>query len=150
MTVTRASGDGNLSVKTGASLTFTTSNWSTDQTVTLQAAQDADGIDGQATFSHAAVGGDYSGLSASLTATEDDNDRAVTLSKTDVVVPEGGTATYTVKLAAGAGRRGDGHGGAQDRQRPGHGPDGRHGPQHHRQPEHPGPSRSRTTRRRRR
>ena len=100
VTVTRASGDGNLSVKTGASLSFTTSNWSTDQTVTLQAAQDADGIDGQATFSHAAVGGDYSGLTASLTATEADNDRAVTLSKTDVVVAEGGTATYTVKLAA--------------------------------------------------
>ena len=41
--VARVDGDADVSVATGASLTFTSANWSMPQTVTLTAAQDADG-----------------------------------------------------------------------------------------------------------
>ena len=39
---TAGSGDSNLTVSSGASLTFTTSNWNTNQNVTLAAAEDTD------------------------------------------------------------------------------------------------------------
>ena len=66
--------DENLSVKTGSSLTFTTSNWSTDQTVTLQAAEDDDGDNGTADFKHTANGGGYGSVTGTVRATESDND----------------------------------------------------------------------------
>ena len=103
VTVARKSGneqDTNLSVKTGGSLTFTTSNWNTDQTVTLQAGEDNDHANGTATFEHSASGGGYDNVSVDLTATESDNDTAgITLSVTSLTVNEGGTASYKVKLA---------------------------------------------------
>ena len=81
-------------------LTFTTSNWNSTQTVTVSAAaDDGDASNGTARFGHAATGGGYGGVSALLTATEVDDEPGTTLSKTGVSVPEGGTATYTVKLA---------------------------------------------------
>ena len=55
-------------------MTFTTTNWNTAQTVTVSAADDNDLADGTATFLHTAGGGDYAGITRSLTATEDDND----------------------------------------------------------------------------
>ena len=102
VTVARKSGaqDTDLSVKTGASLTFTKTNWDTNQTVTLQAAQDNDHADGSAVFKHSASGGGYNNVTAELTATEDDDDTAaITLSKATITVSEGGTASYKVKLA---------------------------------------------------
>ena len=81
-------------------MTFTTSNWNSTQTVTVSAAaDDSDAHNGTARFGHAATGGGYGGVSAQLTATEVDDEPGTTLSKTGVSVPEGGTATYTVKLA---------------------------------------------------
>ena len=92
--------DGDLSVTAGASLTFTTSTWSTAQTVTLSAAADLDAVDGTAAFTHTGSGGDYGSVSADLTATENDDDTAaLTLAPTSVTVNEGSTANYTVKLA---------------------------------------------------
>ena len=96
---TGPSQDTDLSVKTGASLTFTTTTWNNAQTVTLQAGQDVDGLDGTALFVHTASGANYDGITAQLTATEGDDDRAITLTPTDPSVPEGGTGTYKVKLA---------------------------------------------------
>ncbi|WP_341676328.1 cellulase family glycosylhydrolase [Niveibacterium sp. SC-1] len=72
VTVARSSGDTDLSVKTGASLTFTPANWNTAQTVTLGAAEDADTTNGSASFTITASGG-YTG--GSVTATEADNDQ---------------------------------------------------------------------------
>gem|GEM_PF-1314614 len=70
VTVTHTSGDSDITVSNGSSLTFTTSNWNTYQTVTLAAAQDADFVNGTATILCSA-----SGLaSASVTATESDDD----------------------------------------------------------------------------
>lgn len=63
VTVARTAGNTSLSVSSGASLTFTPSNWSTAQTVTLAAAATGTGA---ATFSATATG--Y--LKADVTATE--------------------------------------------------------------------------------
>ena len=46
----RASGDSDLTVSGGASLTFTSANWNTPQTVTLAAAEDVDLANGSAVF----------------------------------------------------------------------------------------------------
>ena len=104
VTVARKSGndqDSDISVKTGASLTFTTANWNTDRTVTLEAAQDIDGENGTATIQHSASGGGYDNVAADLTATESDDDgKAIALSSpSGVTVGEGSTVDYEVKLA---------------------------------------------------
>ena len=59
-------------------LTFTPQNYGTAQTVTLSAAHDSDRFDGSRDINHASTSSDssYSNLSASLTATEDDDDSA--------------------------------------------------------------------------
>ncbi len=97
--VSRTSGDTDISVQSGGSLTFTTANWNVDQTVTLAAAQDADTANGSAT-----IQGSGTGLtSASLTATESDDDPvviSVIFDGSTLNVPEGNTATFKVKLGA--------------------------------------------------
>ena len=70
VTVVRGSGDTDLSVSGGASLVFTPANYATAQTVTLAAANDVDTTNGTAVFQCTAAG--YT--TASLTATEQDND----------------------------------------------------------------------------
>ncbi|MEU8266906.1 glycoside hydrolase family 48 protein [Sphaerisporangium sp. NPDC049002] len=71
VTTTKASGgDADLTVQSGGSLTFTTANWNTAQTVTIAAAEDADTTAGTATFNSAASGW----TTGSVTATEADND----------------------------------------------------------------------------
>ena len=64
---------------TPARLTFTASNWSTGQTVTVSAADDQDGTVGTATFGHTATSTDpeYSGIEiADVTAAENDDEYA--------------------------------------------------------------------------
>ncbi|MEV0379245.1 glycoside hydrolase family 6 protein [Nonomuraea sp. NPDC050643] len=100
VTTARTSGDTDLTVSSGASLTFTPSNWSTAQMVTLAAAQDSDTASGTAAFS---VGG--TGVTgATVNASEVDDDatveQSIIVSPTAVTVPEGATGTYTVRLAA--------------------------------------------------
>ena len=107
VTVARESGnehDTDLTVDTDLdttghqnTLTFTTTNYSTAQTVTLRAAVDADDAHGSAVFTHTASGGGYDGVSETLTATEVDK-RAVTFNKSTIQVDEGGTASYKVSL----------------------------------------------------
>ncbi len=98
-------GDSNISVSP-ASLTFTSSNWSTAQTVTISATTDADLANGTATISHAASGGGYNGKSKSLTAYEIDNTGQVVIRNaadsaniSTLDVPENGNNTYKVKLS---------------------------------------------------
>ena len=82
-------------------LAFTNSNWNMQQTVTILAAEDDDSEHGTAMFTHAVAGpGVYDGLTApGLTATENDNDPpGIMVSETALTVPEGGSATYTVRL----------------------------------------------------
>ena len=85
-----------------SSLTFTTLNWNAAQTVTVSAAEDDDADnDPTVTLTHAVSGAaDYASVEAdsvAVTITENDTP-GVTLSETNLAVPEGGSATYTVKL----------------------------------------------------
>ncbi|GAA5073354.1 hypothetical protein HNP84_008559 [Thermocatellispora tengchongensis] len=70
VTTARTSGDTDLSVEGGGSLTFTSSNWNTAQNVTIGAAEDADETGGSAEFTATATGH----TPAKVTATEADND----------------------------------------------------------------------------
>ncbi|MCX5884569.1 MAG: hypothetical protein NT096_01420 [Proteobacteria bacterium] len=71
--VSYTSGDSDITVQSGSSLSFTTSNWNTYQTVTLAAAEDSDTANGTATIQVSATGIS----SKSITATEQDNDTEV-------------------------------------------------------------------------
>ena len=88
-----------------ASLTFTTLDWSTNQTVTVTAGEDDDALDDDdppVTLTHTVAGGGYGSAAADdVTVTVRDNDRqGVTVSAMALTVPEGGTAEYTVVLDA--------------------------------------------------
>ena len=72
-----------------ATLTFTTSNWSTAQTVTVAAAQDADAVDDAAAISHA--------VDASRSANEYD---AVSIAGVAVTVTDDDTAGVTVSASS--------------------------------------------------
>jgi hypothetical protein len=93
--VARVSGDTDITVSGGASLTFDPGNWNTYQTVTLAATEDADADDGTALIRCTAAG--YG--SADVTVTEADNEIRIVTSTTAVTVPEGGTATFGVQLS---------------------------------------------------
>ena len=83
-------------------LTFTTGNWDVERTVTVSAADDDDGEAGVAIIKHNAVSDDsvYDGIpTPGVRATEKENDEIeVIISPTALSVPEGGSATYTVRL----------------------------------------------------
>ncbi|MEV0419422.1 glycoside hydrolase family 48 protein [Streptosporangium canum] len=70
VTTARTSGDADLTIASGGSLTFTPANWNTAQTVRIAAAEDADQTSGSAEFTSTATGH----TSAKATATEVDND----------------------------------------------------------------------------
>ena len=103
ITVTKeAGGDADLTVHTTA-LTFTTADWNTPQAVNLTAADDADGIAGEATVSHAATSTDtnFNGITiADVTLVEGDKDQGIVVSADRLTVREDGEATWTVKLAS--------------------------------------------------
>ncbi|WP_038097887.1 hypothetical protein, partial [Thioalkalivibrio sp. HK1] len=83
-----------------SSLTFTTSNWSVAQRVTVMAADDDDGTADSATIDLSASGGGYDNVTRSVGVTVTDDDGAdLTLSSTDISVPEGGVSNLTVRLS---------------------------------------------------
>ena len=89
------------------SLTFTTGDWNTAQTVTVAAADDdVDDGDESVTLTHAVVDADsateYAGVTgASVTVTVTDNDSAgVAVSPTTLNITEGASDTYSVELTA--------------------------------------------------
>ena len=75
VTVSRVSGDADITVQSGGSLVFNASNWNTYQTVTLRAAEDADQINGSAIIRCGAPGL----ANKDVTVTEQDNDGIVNL-----------------------------------------------------------------------
>ena len=104
VTVTATSPDAALAVDGDASpqtraLTFTTSTWATAQTVTARALDDLDGGDETTTIAHAASGGDYGSVSASLTAETADDDARAVLVASPIALDEGGMASSTARLA---------------------------------------------------
>ena len=93
---TDADTDGNQNT-----LSFSTSNWNTPQTVAVSTGQDADAIDDTITLSHSASGGDYGLVTANLSVTiiDDDKAPALVLTPESLTVAEGGSGSYTVRLA---------------------------------------------------
>ncbi len=97
--IARLSGDADLTVSGGATLTFTPANFNTFQMVTISAAEDADSTNGSAVIRTSATG-----LSnADVTVNEVDNDPGVIAIQTSVTtlsVNEGGSAQFGVRLSA--------------------------------------------------
>ena len=93
--------DADVTLASSSALTFTSLNWDTVQTVTVNAAEDNDAAPGVATIEHAVAGADYAGVTASdVTVTEADNDMPeVTITPTSLTVAEGDSVKYTVVLA---------------------------------------------------
>ena len=86
-----------------ASLTFTNGNWSTAQTVTVSAAQDAGSNDETATVTHTVTSTDakYSGISVDdvdVSVTDNDDPNLV-LSRSSASIEENAGEDFTVKLA---------------------------------------------------
>ena len=81
-------------------LTFTSNNWATAQTVTVKAGHDDDGSADTATLTHTASGGDYVNVTEDLTVTVTDDDSAgVTIEPAALSVVAGRSNEYTVALA---------------------------------------------------
>ena len=79
VTVGISSDDTGAATASPASLTFTTGNWDTTQTVTVSGVDDPDTNAENVTVSLSATGGDYSGImiaSVTVTVTDNDNDNA--------------------------------------------------------------------------
>ncbi len=82
-----------------ASLTFSTGNWNTNQTVRVSAGEDDDTVSESVTLGLSASGGDYGSVTKDLTVSVSDNDSpGLMLSATEVSVDEGGSVKFTVKL----------------------------------------------------
>ncbi len=96
VTVGRTSGDTDLNVFSGASLTFTPANFATPQAVMLEASQDADATNDQAVFTVASAG--LTSQTVNLTAVEDDLPSLVP-SVNVLAITEGATGQFTVRLS---------------------------------------------------
>ena len=88
-----------------AGLTFSSTDWNTPKTVTVNAAQDADAEDETATVTHAVTSTDssYSGASASsvtVTITDDEVPVTVSFGQANYTVAEGDPVSVTVTLSA--------------------------------------------------
>ena len=81
-------------------LVFTAGNWDTARTVTVAAANDSDGTNDMATFSHAASGADYGSVpTATIVATSTDDDApSLQVSVTALTVDENSSGSYTIRL----------------------------------------------------
>ena len=96
VSVSKLAGDPDITMTSGTSLVFNSSNYSVPQRVTLAAAEDADNLNGSVLLSITAPG--Y--MTTELSITEHDNDElpsfVITGSPTQIV--EGSTGTFTVAL----------------------------------------------------
>lgn len=94
--VSRSEGDTDINVSGNSSFVFSSLNWDTFRTVTLAAINDNDTANGSATIKCAAT----SLEDKIVTANEVDNDTLQILTNVSTLsVPEGGTATFNVKLS---------------------------------------------------
>jgi uncharacterized protein (DUF1800 family) len=97
--VARLSGDTDLTVTGGATLTFTPTNFATPQNVTISAAQDGDMTNGEAVIRASGTGV----TAADVNVSEADNDMPISI-LTNLIrtlpVIEGSTAQFGVRLAS--------------------------------------------------
>ena len=102
VTVEMTSGDTGAVTVPSDTLTFTTSDWDTAQTVTVTAVQDADASNDTVTVTASASSSDmgYSGATAEVTVNVADDETAeLIVTPVSLPVQEGGTDTFDVKLA---------------------------------------------------
>ena len=99
VTVTVESSSTSIATVSPGSLTFTTSNWNTPQTITVTGVDDSSpGGSRSATITHTATGGGYDDVEVRVSVSVTDDD-GMTVAPTAVEVAEaGGTATYRVSL----------------------------------------------------
>jgi glucose/arabinose dehydrogenase len=97
VSVARTAGDTNVVIAGGSTLTFTPANYATPQSVTLNAAEDADVANDSATLTVSS-----SGLpSYGVTVNAIDNDTSsLVVSATALSIIEGSSGTFTVRLAS--------------------------------------------------
>jgi Ca2+-binding RTX toxin-like protein/PKD repeat protein len=95
VTTQLTSGDSDLVVQRGGTLTFNSFNWAVYQEVTIAGAEDQDAVDGTGVITSSAQGW----TSANVTVTEADNDRRVVVSSPTIRINEGGVAELRVRLA---------------------------------------------------
>ena len=104
VTVTPASSKTGVATTSPSSLSFTTSNWNTPQTVTVTGVDDNVVADAErnATVTHSVTGWGNNVTADSVAVTVSNTTvRGVTVSKSAVTVAEtGGTATYTLRLTS--------------------------------------------------
>ena len=101
VTVTVSSDDTDAATVSGPTLRFTTSNWETEQTVTVRGVNDGDSDDETVTVTNTASGGEYEGVTASVRVTVDDDDKpGITFTPASLTVGEAGVGTYGVRLNA--------------------------------------------------
>ena len=85
-------------------LTFSSSDWSQEKTVTVRAAQDDDARDDTATLSHtvSSTDGDYNGITVSevAVAVTDDETAGVSITPTKLTIAEGASDSYEVVLTS--------------------------------------------------
>ncbi|MDE0159476.1 MAG: hypothetical protein OXN24_05420, partial [Candidatus Dadabacteria bacterium] len=106
VTVTVAGASGEVTADTDPdmngdqnTLTFTSGNWATAQTVTVSADEDADTTNDSATLTHTAAGGGFDSVTGSVAVTVSDNDVAlpeISITAGTSPVTEGTNATFTV------------------------------------------------------
>ena len=100
------SGDEDLVIDTDATasdtrnvLTFNAETWATPQTVTVTAAQDDDGANGEAIITHEAAGAGHAGVTRHVTAIEiDDDPLGLLFNPAALTVRSGASASYAVTL----------------------------------------------------
>jgi MYXO-CTERM domain-containing protein len=95
VTVGRASGDGDVAVTAGATLRFTSGDWSTPREVTVAAAHDADGSDDRATITVTAAG--MEGRTVEIAARDDDATAPAITSTPVSAVVAGAAYAYDVE-----------------------------------------------------
>ena len=100
VSVTVSSGDsGAVSVPSQA-LVFTTANWSTAQSVTVEGVDDDDALDESVTVTLTASGGDYGGETAEVDVSVTDDETAeLVVDPGSLPISENGSGTFEVSLA---------------------------------------------------
>ncbi len=101
VTVALASGDDNAATVSPATLSFTTENWKTGQTVTVTGVDD--NLDNEpertTTISHTASGGDYGTVTGAVAVTVADDEAAASFAVAPASVAEGDTGTADLTFA---------------------------------------------------
>ena len=101
VTVTATSGALAVATVSPGSVTFTSDNWRTAQTVTVSGIQDDDANNGSATISHTVSGyGSVNTADDVAVSVTDDETAGVVVDPKTLTVDEGSTNTYTLKLSS--------------------------------------------------